>query len=564
MIKTDKVAKRFFSRFLPASFSLGVEVSEHAIKLVLVKQESPDSVSLLDYLISPFTKDASYRLDPATIIENVLREKKLFTATEARLAISGTELDCKRITLPFMPKKEIAQALRLQTKDHFLFDIEGAVLDFEVLDETTTKDGTRNIEVIASLAKKEFIDKKISFFEATRVPPAVVIPVAYGVYNVYRLHREKESAQPLALIDIGASTTTVVIIKDDKIRFIRQLGCAGKDFTNAMTGTLVSDKGRIELSLEEAEKLKIQMGIPDESTPPTKEGISPQQISSMVRPVIERLGNEIKRSFDYYISEFNEGRIKKAFITGGSSKLKNIHSQLSHRLKDKYSQAFPALSIPVESLEIPPELKIDLIPERAEDFKKDFPLLVPAIGAAINSPRGINLIPLSYKMQRIRKIERISLRIIFILISLVLLTFYLFDSMQERLLRNLLIAKQPQWQNLREIQEFHSKIVQKNAIIDYTLKNQVPLYYIFKTLSNLTPKPVYLESLVIEDKVSNLKMEGVILETVETAEATLTKFIKTLEDSPFFNNVYLISSQDTSISGRQALKFEISCKLGKR
>lgn len=545
--------------------SLGVEVSEYAIKLVLVKQEPPDSFSLLDYVILPFAaEDTTGKLDPATIIKNVLKEKKLFTATEAKLVISGPELDCKRITLPFMPKKEIVQALSLQAKDHFLFDIEGSMLDFEVLEEKTAKDGTRNIEVIASLAKKRLIDEKLSFFEATRVPPSVVVPVAYGLYNLYRLYKERESAQPVALIDIGASTTTVVIIKNDKIRFIRQLGCAGADFTNAMTGALVSDKGRVELSLEEAEKLKKQIGIPDESAQQIKEGIPAHQISSMLRPVVERLGSEIKRSFDYYASEFNEGRVSKVIITGGTSKLKNIHSQLSHRLKDKYSQAFPALSIPSRPLEVPQGLKIDLMPERADSFKEDFSVLAPAIGAALSSPQGVNLIPVSYKMQKIKKIEKLSLRIIFIMISLILLTFYLFNFVQERLLRNLLAAKQPQWQKLQEIQNLHSKIVQKNAIIDHTLKNQVPLYYIFKTLSNLTPKPVYLESLIIEDKASNLKMEGVILETTEIAEVTLARFIKALEDSPFFNNVHLVSSQDTDISGRAALRFEISCKLGKR
>lgn len=564
MAKTDKITKNLLSKLIPAPLTLGVEVSEYSIKMVLLKQESPHSASVLDYAIIPLVaKMVSTKLSPLSVIKNILKEKKLFTARQAKLAVSGPELDCKRVTLPFMPKKEIAQALRLEAKDRFLFNIEEAVLGYEVVEEVTAKDGTRRMELIASAAKSAIIDERLSFFEDTRVAPSVVIPAAYCLYNLYRLSKEWESAEPVALIDIGASTTTVVIIKEGKIRFIRQLGCAGKDFTEAMTQALVSDKGKIELSPEEAEELKIQSGFPDESAQPIKEGIFAQQVSSMLRPVVEKLATEIKRSFEYYTSQFDEGRVNKVIITGGSSKLKNINVQFSHQLKDVYPQFSQTLSIPIENLEIPEGLKTNLIPERADSFKKDFPLLAVAVGAALNSPQGINLIPPSYQAQKIKKIKRISIRIIFIVISLILLTFYLFNSAQEKLLQNLLAAKQPQWQKLLEIQNLHSSIVQKNAIIEHTLKNQVPLYYVFKALSNLIPKGVYLESLSIIDKANRLEMVGVILETTDSAEVTLANFIKALEDSPFFNNVNLISSQDTEKLGRGALEFNISCNLNK-
>lgn len=547
----DKVAEKLLSKFRPAPLSLGMEVSDYSIKLALVRGGSADSLSLLDYAIIPLVaKETRDKSDPISIIKNILREKRLFTATEVKLVISGTELDSKRITLPFMPKEEIAQALGLEAKEHFLFNIEESKLDFEILQETTTKDGTKHIEVMATLAKNRLIDEKLSFVKDAQFPPSAVIPAAYCLYNLYRLYEKGESNQPVALIDIGASTTTVVIIKNNKISFIRQLGCAGKDFSNAMTGTLVSDKGKIELSSEKAEELKKQIGIPEESTQLTEEGISAQQLVSMVRPIIEKLTSEIKRSFSYYTSQFGGDRVTRVYLSGGTSKLKNIHTQLSQEL-----------SIPVESLGVPQGLKIKLIPERTDSFKEDFPILVAAIGAAISSPQGVNLIPTSYKLQRIKKMEKVSIRIIFIIISLIVLTSYLFNSAQEKVLRNLLAAKEPQYQQLQEVGALHSRITQKNTIIDHTFKNQVPLYYVFKALSNLIPRVVYLESLIIKDKASHLEMKGVVLETTEMAEVTLAEFIKALEDSQSFNNVLLVSSQDAEISGRQALEFEISCKL---
>lgn len=562
MAKTDKTAKKLLSKLLPAPLSLGVEVSEYSIKLVLVKQESPESASLLDYTIIPLVaRVVRSKLNPLSVIQNILKEKKLFTAREAKLVVSGADLDCKRIALPFMPKKEIAQALSLEAKDQFLFGVEESVLDYEIIGEASAADGTRSIEVMASLVKNSLVDEKLSFFEGTRVSPSAIIPAAYGLYNLYRLGREEESDVPVALLDIGGSTSTVVIIKNDRIRFIRQFGCGGNNFTKAITGAFVSDKGKIELSPGEAEELKIQMGIPDESTPEVKEGVPTQQVNSMLRPVLEKLSNEIRRSFEYYTSKFNEGMVRKVIISGGTSKLKNMHTQLSHRLKNIYPQISQSLSIPVEFLKVPEGLKVDLTDERANSFKEDFPVLAAAIGAALSSDHAINLMPATYNIEKIKTIRKVSIRFIFIIISLVLLTVYLFNSAQKKLLANILLTKQPQWQKLQEIQSLHSAIAQKNAIIERTLKNQVPLYYVFKALSSFIPRAVYLENLVIKDKASNLRMGGIILETSESSEVTLANFIKALEDSPFFNNVYLVSSQDTDVSGKQALEFEISCKL---
>ena len=127
----------------------------------------------------------------------------------------------------------------------------------------------------------------------------------------------------------------------------------------------------------------------------------------------------------------------------------------------------------------------------------------------------------------------------------------------------MLDAEKPQWQKLQEVQELHSKISQKNAIMKQTLSNQVPVYYVLKALSELIPQYIYFRRLTIKEQATVMEIEGIVLETNETAEVTLANFIKTLEDSDFFNSFLLDSTQDVEISKRKALEFKISCKLGK-
>ncbi|NQT90781.1 MAG: pilus assembly protein PilM [Candidatus Omnitrophica bacterium] len=554
MLKTEdieKIIKSLLSRFMPIPLSLGVDTSKDCVKLALTREEPQGAITLLDYRIVPLTPDIKGAPDPTAVISDILREDRLSSGCKVKFVVSGREVDAKRISLPMMPKEEVAQALRWEAKDHFLLNIEESMLDFEVLQEVTADDGTKSLEVIATIANNRLIDEKISLFKDLQVSLSVVVPKAYALRNLYRLTKE-DSKEPVALIDIGSSTTTIVVIKNKKIRFIRQVGCAGKDFTNALSGTLVSDKGKIELTIEQAEEIKKNTGIPDESVQGSEEGISPQQVRVMLRPIVEKLASEIKRSFDYYTSQFSEGAVAKVFLSGGTSKLKNIRGEL-----------FQKLSVAVEPLDVSAALNVKITGKAPESLREDFPFIAAAIGAAISNSQGLNLIPISYKTQKTQRIKSQSIRAVLIVPALILAAVYLFNSAHEGVLRKLLAAREPQWQKLQELQDLHARIVQKDAIIDHTLKNQAPLYYIFKALSNSLLKPIYLKSLIVSDKASTLAVKGVVFETAQGAETTLAEFMKALERSPFFNDVTLDSSRDTNMSGRKAMEFRLSCQLEK-
>ncbi len=541
---------------MPSPPILGVETSQKSVKIIILKQESDSSASLFNYFIMPISKDEGYASqDLVSKVTNLLKTLQLSHNIEVKFVASGSKIDSKRISLPSMPVSDIAQALRWQAKDHFLFNVDESVLDFEVLESHKRATDTDGIEVIANIANNHFVDERISFAEKVfkeNFSPTVLAPVAYCLHNLYMLGKPEPMNDPIAIIDIGNSTTTIAIIKNNIIRLVRQVGISGQDFTQSMAGTLVSESGEIELSLDRAESLKKEIGIPEESEDALKDGLSARQVSSMIRPVLERLINDIRRSFEYYSSQFGEGNVVKIILSGGTSRMKNIKSHI-----------FAMLSMPVESLNVPGNLRLKLKNEMVNNFKEDFPVIAPCIGAALANPEKMNLMPEFYKRQDIKKIEKISIRLVFIFITLTLLAFYFFDFGHEQALRKVLNAEQPQWHKLQEAQALYSQIAQKNTIMNQTLKRQVPLYYIFKSLSNLMPRETCLRDIIIKEHATSMYMEGIVFETNETAEVTLAKFIRVLEDSEFFHNVMLDSTKDIEVSKKQALEFQVSCSLGK-
>ena len=100
--------------------------------------------------------------------------------------------------------------------------------------------------------------------------------------------------QAICLVDIGEFYTELIIVRKKTLVFSRKIPITGKDFTKAMTKVLVSDRGKTELSLEQAEKIKCEVGIPPEGESKIIDNvISTTQILSMLRPSLEQLASEI-------------------------------------------------------------------------------------------------------------------------------------------------------------------------------------------------------------------------------------------------------------------------------
>lgn len=542
----DKIALKLS----PSPLSLGVDAGSDSVKIALVKEDSQGLALLLDYEIIPL-KNNTRPSGPASVITDALRNMKIPRSTQVKFVVSGPDVDLKRIRLSPMPKEEIAQALRWQSKEHFLFNIDESTLDFKILKQESADTRGQDVEVIASIAKNSIINNRLLTLRETDLSPSVITPAAYALCNFYRLSGIRPD-YTTALIDIGAETTTIVIIRNNEVRFTRQLGYAGNDCTKAMSGALVSEQGSIEISQQEAERLKKEAGIPGKSDTNIRDNISSAQVHSMLRPVLEKLVNDIKLSFNYYANFPDAEPISAVYLTGGTSMMRNIDSELSKRI-----------SMPVGRLKAPEKLKLKLKKERAESIGEDFPFIAPAIGAALQDPEGMNLIPASYKNQKLKNLEMISMRLVFITVIILLSVFYLFNIGHEKTLLKVINAKKPECQKLRQAQELYSKITQANLMMNQTVKEQAPLYYIYKSLSNLVPREMYLRSLDITEYAGSMSMEGVIFESGQAAEVVLAGFIKELEDSAFFNHVLLDSAQDIMVSKKQAVEFKINCGLGK-
>ena len=154
-----------------------------------------------------------------------------------------------------------------------------------------------------------------------------------------------------------------------------------------------------------------------------KKTVSSVQLLSMFRPVLERLINELKRSFDYCKSQLKLPLPDKIYLAGGGSLLKNIDKLLSKEI-----------GLEVAYLEFPPFSE--------QLGKEKLVFLNVALAAALQETAGINLLPPELKAEKMQMIEKISLRVVTLILFSVFLLSYLFITMQIlNIQRQLKIAK---------------------------------------------------------------------------------------------------------------------------
>jgi len=122
---------------------------------------------------------------------------------------------------------------------------------------------------------------------------------------------------------MGAAITELNIysVKEDAVAlaFSRKLPFSGDTVTKSMTETLTSDRGKVELSLKEAERIKREHGIPRPENPQLIDGkISTHEVLSLIRPKVEQFAGDIGRSFDFYREE-SGGRLSRCRLSSGGN-----------------------------------------------------------------------------------------------------------------------------------------------------------------------------------------------------------------------------------------------------
>jgi len=526
--------KMDMKNFFKKEYIIGLDIGSSSVKIAQF-QSREDGL----HLVRAELKDINY-------IDNAGREKETLSAlrhllrgvdikkSKITVAINCPETAMKKITAPYMPKSELRQGIMLEAKNYFPFSIEDSFLDFEILGDLVEK-GVRKYEVLVAVSPKKTVENYLSLLGKAGIKPSSFVPYSYVFKKLADQFHFKEGQVHYFLI-IGRSNSELIVLKGADLAFSRKIPITGNDFTKAMTGVLVSDRGKTELSLEEAEKIKREIGIPREDESKVIDNkISTTQILSMLRAPLEQLTSEIQRCFDYYREEGGSGTVGSLILFGGGASLGGIIEFLSKEL-----------GIDVKLGDVLEGLKID--DKTVADKGNLSYRLGLAVGAALTEGKGINLLPPEIKDETKRTIKRGTVEAIFT--AIVVTSILLFIGMRikiDNFNKRITIARAEIASLSGPLKESEAKMLAETVLSDEPYWEDV-----FHELGSLIPNEMRIENVRVENKV--IRIKGIV--DSADGQQVLANFIIGLERG-IFNGVKLIESKN--LPDRPGIEFQISC-----
>jgi type IV pilus assembly protein PilM len=337
---------------------VGLDIGSSSVKAVELARKGRDYelVSLgLEPLAQDVVVDGSI-MDALTVssaIKKVVAENKI-KVKEVATSVSGHSVIVKRITLSANTDAEVASAMQYEAQQHIPFDVADVSLSYQVMGPALT--GGTDVMMVA--AKREKILNHTNVLsQAGRVPVVVDID-SLALQNAFEANYEPPLGALVALLNIGASTMNINIVREGTPLFTRDVSVGGNHYTDTL-------QKELDLSFEDAEQLKQGRPLPN---------VAADAAAPHLRTVSEILLLEVQKTFDFFRQTTSPENIQAIYLAGGTAKVEG----LLELLKEEFN-------VPIEMMD--PFRKVNINPLRFDmGYTAEIaPRLCVAMGLALRS-----------------------------------------------------------------------------------------------------------------------------------------------------------------------------------
>ena len=349
--------------FNPRTVAVGLEIGTSSLKVVELTGGTPPKLEALALRpLPPGLVQDDQIVDPEGLAKELdalfkdagISRRFVVTAVSNRLAIT------RNIHIPKMPLKELEKAVPWEAERYIPFPLEEVAIDHYILDNPSDVADGSDVEVVIAAARLDMVTQLTEGLKKAGLEPTVIDIKPFALLRSLKasLQGEKFNRTTIfdekytdegdigAILEIGASSSTVTLVRGERVVMNRNLGVAGDDFTSAL-------QRAFGLDFDTAEEVKVSYGsavMPSEteaslSTQLHNERFSPVRVYEALRPTLNDLTTEIRRSLEFFRVQSGDASINQMFLSGGGSKLRGLDEAIGRALGFTVKFGNPWLSV---------------------------------------------------------------------------------------------------------------------------------------------------------------------------------------------------------------------------
>ena len=307
---------------------IGVDISSTAVKLLQLSR-SGNRFRGEHYAVEPLPPKAVVEKNIVEVeaVGEAIRRAVARSGTKAKsaaAAVAGSAVITKVIPMPAeLDENDMEAQVELEAVNYIPYPIDEVSLDFEVLGPVPNN--PEMVQVLLAASRSENVELRQSALELGGLTAKVMDVEAFAIENAFALVANElpvASDGVVALVDIGATMTTLSVLRGGRSLYSREQVFGGKQLTDEVMR-------RYGLSYEEAGLAKRQGGLP--------ESYEVEVLEPFKEATVQQIGRLLQ--FFYAGSEFN--RVDHIVLAGGCASLPGLPAMVEEQLGVATSVANP-------------------------------------------------------------------------------------------------------------------------------------------------------------------------------------------------------------------------------
>lgn len=276
--------------------TLGLDIGSFSVKIVRLRRVSGKYAVVAAGIaaISPGEEQDSRQRTRVIAAINACAELAAAKTKSAVCGVRGPEVAVREFEFPSLPADEIGGAVLLEASQVCPFNSEDSALDYQVISNSEGK--TRGVLVAAT---NSLIKDRVGLAKEASLDSVLIDVDGLALLNCFSESQEAESGQTTAILNVGASYSTLAIMDQSGWPFIRDMTYAGNDIVSSIAS---------------------EMGMPPDKVQEILSGEAGQEqsrVRSCLGKACERLIVDVTNTSRYYKAQADSGAFQRILVCGG-------------------------------------------------------------------------------------------------------------------------------------------------------------------------------------------------------------------------------------------------------